>query len=146
MTPSLFFFLHSSTFLPLPLLFLSSSSSSILPLCRSAKDAVLEKNNETFVQTIQDAVINSLEIEKQSCSAYSVWKDQEHHPGAFKRGINKIRASFRSRSRAGSAGGRRRPKLEGQSPVPSLPLPPPPSLQSSPNLPTLPPSLISFPP
>lgn len=79
---------------------------------RSAKDSVLEKNEETFVQTIRDDVINSLEAEKQTCSAYYIWKDQEQQPGAFKRGITKLRASFR-RSRTGSAGARtRRTKLE----------------------------------
>lgn len=81
--------------------------------CRTGKDVYLDKNEEAFVQMIRDAVINSLEVEKQSICAYSVWKDQEYHPpGAFKRGISKIRNSFR-RSRTGSAaGGRRRPKLE----------------------------------
>lgn len=83
-------------------------------MCRSAKDTYLEKNEENFVQTVRDGVINALEVEKQSVCAYTVWKDHEHHPGAFKRGMSKIRASLRrARTSSTGGGGRRKAKQEG---------------------------------
>ena len=78
---------------------------------RSAKDAVLERDEESFIAEVQDDVINSLEVEKQSANAYAIWKD-EKHPGAFRRGLTKIRQSFR-RSRPATAQ-KEKPKLEGE--------------------------------
>ncbi len=72
---------------------------------------ILERSEDSFVQTVRDDVINSLEVEKQTVCAYSIWKDIESHPGMLKRGVNKIRASFRRRGN--SASSRRRPKIEG---------------------------------
>ena len=73
---------------------------------------MLERSEETFVTGVRDSVINSLEVEKQTVCAYSIWKDIESHPGMLKRGMNKIRASFRRRG-SSAATARRRPKLEG---------------------------------
>ena len=80
-------------------------------MCRSAKDAVLDRNEESFIAEVQDDVINNLEVEKQSANAYAIWKD-EKHPGAFRRGLTKIRQSFR-RSRPASAP-KEKSKLEGE--------------------------------
>ena len=78
---------------------------------RSAKDAVLERDEESFIAEVQDDVINNLEVEKQSANAYAIWKD-EKHPGAFRRGLTKIRQSFR-RQRPATAQ-KEKPKLEGE--------------------------------
>ncbi len=45
--------------------------------CRSPKDAVLERNEPTFVTEIRDAVINGLEVEKQSANAYQIWSERD---------------------------------------------------------------------
>lgn len=106
------FFRLSSSFLTLSsasISTLSSLSSSVIP--RSAKDSILDRSDESFVQTVRDSVINSLEVEKQTVYAYSIWKDIGSQPGVLKRGMVKLRASFR-RSRTANAA--RRPKLEGQ--------------------------------
>ena len=78
---------------------------------RSAKDAVLERDEESFIAEVQDDVINNLEVEKQSANAYAIWKD-EKHPGAFRRGLTKIRQSFRRQRPA--AAQKEKPKLEGE--------------------------------
>lgn len=39
-------------------------------------------------------MINELEVEKQRANAYSIWKEQERPPGAFKRGINSLRLDY----------------------------------------------------
>ena len=64
---------------------------SLLLHCRSAEDAVLDRDEEAFVAQVRDAVVNELEVEKQRVNAYAIWKEQERQPSAFKRGINSIR-------------------------------------------------------
>ena len=59
---------------------------------------------------VRDAVINELEVEKQSANAYLIWRDQERHEGAFRRGMSKIRQSFRRNRPASSE----QPKLQGR--------------------------------
>ena len=79
--------------------------------CRSAKDAVLERDKESFITEVQDDIIYNLEAEKQSANPYAIWKD-EKHPGAFRRGLSKLRQSFR-RSQPATAQ-KQKPKLEGE--------------------------------
>ena len=58
---------------------------------RSAKDAILERNEEAFIAEVRDAVVNELEVAKQRANAYAIWKEQEKPPSAFRRGLNSIR-------------------------------------------------------
>lgn len=44
---------------------------------RSPTDAILERNDATFIAGVRDAVINELEVEKQSANAYAIWKEKE---------------------------------------------------------------------
>ena len=89
---------------------------SPLLIIRNPTDSILERNDAEFVAKVRDAVINELEVFKQSADAYLIWRDQEKTEGAFRRGMSRIRQSFR-RQRAPSASGRRKeettPKLEG---------------------------------
>ncbi|XP_064384704.1 uncharacterized protein LOC135333633 [Halichondria panicea] len=79
---------------------------------RSAKDSVYDRDDETYIAQVRDAVVNELEVEKQRANAYAIWKEQEKGPNAFKRGINTLRASLR-RPRAHSTGRKEaKPKLE----------------------------------
>lgn len=80
-------------------------------LFRSAKDAILDRDEESFIAEVRDDVVNNLEVEKQQANAYAIWKD-EKHPGAFRRGLTKIRQSFR-RSRPATAQ-KEKSKLEGK--------------------------------
>ena len=50
----------------------------LLPLCicRSPTDAVLERNDPTFIAEIRDAVINEVEVENQSANAYAIWTEK----------------------------------------------------------------------
>ena len=69
---------------------------------RNPTDSILERNDAEFVAKIRDAVINELEVFKQSVDAYHLWQDQQKQEGAFRRGMSRIRQSFR-RQRAPSA-------------------------------------------
>ncbi len=61
------------------------------PPLRSAKDSVYDRDDETYIAQVRDAVVNELEVEKQRANAYAIWKEQEKGPNAFKRGINTLR-------------------------------------------------------
>ena len=47
-----------------------------LLLLRSPTDAVLERNDATFIAEIRDAVINEVEVETQSANAYAIWTEK----------------------------------------------------------------------
>jgi hypothetical protein len=68
---------------------------------RNPTDSILERNDAEFVARIRDAVINELEVFKQSANAYLIWRDTEKTEGAFRRGMTRLRQSFR-RQRAPS--------------------------------------------
>ena len=81
---------------------------------RNPTDSVLERNDAEFVARIRDAVINELEVFKQSANAYLIWGDTEKTEGAFRRGMTRLRQSFRRQRTPSTSGRRERPnKLEG---------------------------------
>ena len=81
--------------------------------CRNPTDSILERNDAEFVARVRDAVINELEVFKQSADAYLIWHDTEKSDGAFRRGMTRLRQSFR-RQRAPSTSSKERPtKLGG---------------------------------
>ena len=68
---------------------------------RNPTDAILERNDAEFVAKIRDAVINELEVFKQSANAYVIWNEQGRQDGTFRRTMSRLRQSFR-RQRAPS--------------------------------------------
>ena len=82
-------------------------------LQRNPNDSILERNDAEFVAKIRDAVINELEVEKQSANAYLIWREQERTEGAFRRGMTRLRQSFRRQRPASSSSKKDTPQLEG---------------------------------
>ena len=81
---------------------------------RNPNDSILERNDAEFVAKIRDAVINELEVEKQSANAYVIWREQEKQEGAFRRGMTRLRQSFRRQRAPGTSAKKEEPaKLEG---------------------------------
>ena len=78
----------------------------------------MERNDAEFVAKVRDAVINELEVFKQSANAYIIWNEQGRQDGAIRRTVSRLRQSFR-RSRApstssSSAKKEKTVKLEGK--------------------------------